>query len=761
MPDTYGASEDKADTPKMTRESLRTLIQGEYSAAMSGYASSELQKERATALNYYNGDMKADMPSLDGRSSAVSMDVLEAVEGLMPDLMEVFFGADDVVEFQAVGPEDEDAAQQETDYTNHVFKQKNPGFIILYSFIKDALLSKVGVNKTFWEKTKKDRRETYYDQSEDVFMMVAKDEEIELVAKTEKPDPLNPGGPPLYDFTVSVKEEVGQARVVPVPPEEFGISKSAKSIKDANYAFHRVKTRTAGDLKAEGYDPKQIDSLTTSIGIEGVEESARDTVEMGKWSSSTDNNQRVVTVTEHYIRCDYDGRGTSCLWRVTTGGNTGEILRRLPDDTDDMDSPEVKELEKPDADDTTDEGYVYAIDEVDEMPFAAITPIIMTHRFWGKSIADMVLDIQRQKTALKRQLLDNIYLANNARTYISETLTNDRTIDDLLDNRPGGIVRGKAPGGIEQLQTQSIGQFVFPMLEYVDQEREFRSGVSKAGQGLDPNTLQNQSATASNQMFTAAKAKTRLIARIFAETGVRDMFLLLHSTIRKNDRQDNTVKLRNQWVTLNPRDWRERNDMTVNVGLGTGSKEQQINQLMVVIQQQTAATAAGMTNLVTPQNLYNSAKRLVELVGLRSVEPYFTDPTTAAPQDPKPDPEMMKAQMQMQIAQQTSQSQQQLDMQKFQAQSALDQQQAQHRNQLEMVQANADIAVQNKKAESEMAMAQQRAAFDFQLKQQEHELNLRHMAMQAQMQNDLAIEAAKTKNEAVKSQASKAPPNAK
>ena len=258
-----------------------------------------------------------------------------------------------------------------------------------------------------------------------------------------------------------------------------------------------------------------------------------------------------------------------------------------------------------------------------------MTPIIITHRFFGRSVADLVMDIQRIKTALLRALLDNAYLANNPRTEVPESHATETTLDDLLVSRPGGIVRTKLPGGLSVIQHPDIGGHVFPLLQYQDTTREWRTGVSRQGQGVDPNALQNQVATIANQMFNAAQAKVKLIARIFAETGIRDLFTLLHATIRKHGGQLATVRLRNRWVTIDPRDWKERNDMTVNVGLGTGGKSEQLAHLNMIIAAQKEAIAAGM---VSPKNLYNSAKELTRLAGHKNVDTFFTPP--GAPSDP-------------------------------------------------------------------------------------------------------------------------------
>jgi hypothetical protein len=678
--------------PKMSPGDLRALLAAERADALSAMSASKLSEERAAALDYYLGDMSRDMPAPDGRSKAVSTDVADTVEGLMPTLMDIFTGGDEVVRFEPVGPEDVEAAEQETDYINHVFMQQNPGFLVLYSFIKDALLSKVGVVKVWWETREEEERETYFDLDDAAFAIISADPDVEVVAHTVHggpqaemadgeaanggdaknqakpsegvPDPISNSSsaihsaPLLHDVTVRTRRTYECALVEGVPPEEFGIARHARSIRDTDYCFHDV-LKSEGKLIAQGYDREQVKRLPSSVITDTIEARARDTVNestLRQGDDALNGASRLIKVTEHYVRMDYEGDDKPALYRVTTAGEEGEVLKR--------------------------DGELDVIRE-DVIPFAAMTPIIVTHRFFGRSIADLVMDIQRIKTALLRALLDNAYLANNPRTEVPESHATETTLDDLLVSRPGGIVRTKMPGGLSVIEHPDVGGHVFPLLQYQDATREWRTGVSRQGQGVDPNALQNQVATIANQMFNAAQAKVKLIARIFAETGIRDLFSLLHALVRKHGSQTQTVRLRNQWITVDPRDWRARNDMTINVGLGTGGKTEQLAHLMSLIGLQKQALAAGKSNLVSDDNLYNSAKEFTKLVGLKNVDRYFTDPKTQPAPQPAPHPAMLDMQL---------------------------------RNNLKTAQAQADIATQQKKIESEMALAQQRFELEKQLR---------------------------------------------
>jgi hypothetical protein len=585
---------------KMSPSDLKALLAAEKADALAATSAAKLSADRSDAMDYYLGDMAKDLPVEDGRSQAVSTDVADTIEGLMPSLMDIFASSDEVVRFEPVGKEDIRAAEQETDYVNHVFMQSNPGFLILYSFIKDALLSKVGIVKVWWEEKEIEERETYLDQPAETFALIVADPEVEVVEHSEHDG--------LHDVTVVTSKSYQCARVEGVPPEEFGIARNARCIREADYCFHEV-LKSEPALIAQGYDAAQIRKLPSYTALTNSETLARDTVNEhtgGGGDDGINRANRLIKVTEHYVRMDYEQNDKAQLYRVTTGGEVGDVLER--DGEDD-------------------------VVQVEMIPFAAMTPVIVTHRFFGRSIADLVMDIQRIKTALLRAVLDNAYLANNPRVEVAETHTSESTLDDLLVSRPGGIVRTKMPGGVNWQTVPTIGNHVFPLLEYADAAREWRTGVSRAGQGLDANALQNQSATAANQLFNAAQARTKLIARIFAETGIRDLFALLHATIRKHGTQAATVRLRNDWVTVDPREWKTRNDLTINVGLGSGGKSERLAHVMAVVALQKEALAGGMTSLVTPKNLYNSATEVVKLVDLKDVDRFFTDPS--APDDPQ------------------------------------------------------------------------------------------------------------------------------
>ena len=504
--------------------------------------------------------------------------------------------------------------------------------------------------------------------------------------------------PRLHDVTVVRSNKYAQAKIIGIPPEEFGIARNARTLKDADYAFHRVIT-THAKLIGEGFDASIVQKIPSYVGMTNIEEIERNTVDEYQRGGSEDINEstRPIEITEHYCRIDYEGKGKACLYKITTGGTGGNELLLTKDGEVD-------------------------IEPFDAIPIVSMTPIIQTHRFFGRSIADIVKDIQQVKTALLRGVLDNSYMVNNPRHEVAESMSGDNTLDDLLVARPNGIVRVKQPGAVNALSILPIADKIFPVMEYMDATREWRTGVTRQGQGIDANALQNQSATAVNQAFTAAQARMKLIARIFAETGIRDLFQLLHATIRKHGSQKQTVQLCNKWVEINPRDWKKRNDMTCSVGLGSGDKQAQAAQMMGVMNIQKELVINGATDIVQKKNIYNAAVKFTELTGNKDHEQYFTDPATQPPQPPKPDPEMMKLQMEAQMR-----------SQEMQQKAQLDDRAQQQKAQIETVQAQADIATQDRKTQAEMQLAREKFEMEkqlmliqAQLKQREMEMDLQH-----------------------------------
>jgi hypothetical protein len=526
--------------------------------------------------------------------------------------------------------------------------------------------------------------------------------------------PPTPPKPVTHDVTITTTRKQAQAKTLGVPPEEFGIERGARDIKTCNYCFHEVVTKTEAQLIAEGYDEEQIKALSDYTGFTEIETLARDTVNEHLTTGTTDSINRaarLVKITEHYVRMDYEGNGKPVLYQVMTGGDQGEVLKRDG---------------KP------------SITPFDAIPFAVTTPVPVTHRFFGRSIADLVMDIQRIKTALLRAALDSKYLSAGADIEVAESCVGVNSIDDLLGpKRPGRIIRMKQPGGLNYQEVPDTSESSFAAMGYMDSIMETRTGVTRQGQGIDANALQNQSATAVAQVFSSSQMRTKLIARVIAE-GVKELFSLLHATIRKHGQEAQTVRLRNNWVSVDPRDWKARNDMTINVGLGSGSKAQQFAQMMALANIQKEMLAGGKVNLVGDQELFNTASEISKLMGHKNADKFFNDPSAKDPQTgqplhppapPPPNPEAIKAQTQLQI----EQAKGQLEQQKMQAKTQADTEKAQLDAFHAKVKLEGELQLAREKADLDAKLAMIDAAMKEKADMRQHEMHQQKMGHAQQL----------------------------
>lgn len=650
-----------APKDKMSEEQLLQIVDSELSNAL-GKMDTRLSNSRLMAMKYYNGEKEGRLapPESEGRSTVVSMDVSDTIEWILPSLLRIFTSGDDAVVYSPKKLEDEESAKQMTDWGNYVFYTQNPGFVILHNWFKDALLQKTGIIKTWWNDAKDITTESYEGLTLDELALMMQDKTVEVIQKTERPDdnqkPPAPGQPPmppavLYDVKIKRTRNSAHTCIENVPPEEFLFNRKARSA-DRIFSCHHRLLRTVTELKESGYentDSLMNDDAGAEFSQEAVERE-RDTSEFvygSQFMQPADESMRFVWITESYLQVDWNGDGLA-EWRKIV--KSGKVL--------------------------------LSNEETDEHPFSIITPIMMPHKLVGKSIADMVMDLQEIKTALMRQLIDNMYLQNNPRMYVDES--QGVNIDDLLDSRVGGIVRGKGPNGVSPLINAPLSPMTFNMLEYIDTVKENRTGITKYNQGLDANSL-NKTATGINAIMNAAQQRIELIARVFAETGVKDMFGKVLKLSAKYQQEPQMVRLRNKFIPIDPRAWKTQYDISINVGLGTGNKDQMAQHVMGIINIQKEAMAAGLP-IVTPKNIYNAAAKFTINSGFSAPEEFFTDPDAQQqqPQQPKPDPEAAKMQADMQMGQMKLQSTQQIEQGKLQLQQQRAQVEMQLKERVEM-----------------------------------------------------------------------------
>lgn len=634
---------------KISDIEFQSILRNEIEQAL-GYYDTEFSQDRIDAMDYYLGEpFGNEQPD---RSQVVSTEVSDTIEHIMPSLMRIYTQSDEYVRFAPTGPEDVMVAEQASDYCNWVINTDNPGFAIMHNWFKDALLLKLGVVKCTWEETSDVEVEEYEGLNEEELTVLLSDDEVEVVSQNETvigeemmmPDGTVMPATIIYDVKLRRTKTSGRINIENIPPEEFLISKRAKSLKDANFSSHRT-TMPLSDLIAMGYDRDEVEAYAGVTDLDTSEErtSRFEDLESGSEFDSKDPTMRDVLVTESYIRSDYDGDGIAELRRVITVGSGYHILEN---------------------------------EECDHVPFSILSPILMPHRAIGRSVAELVMDVQLIKSTLMRQLLDNIYNTNNARVVAVEGQVN---LDDLLTNRPGGIVRTRAPGMVQPLQVPEVSGAVFPALEYMDRLKEQRTGVSRQSMGLDADALQSTTATAVAAMQAASQGKIEMIARVFAETGVKDLFRSILHLVTKYQNKPQIVRLRNQFVPMDPRQWANSYDVQINVGLGTGQRDQQLATLFQIAakQEQIMGTMGVNNPIVTPLEYRNTLAKITELSGFKNAAEFFADPRNAPPQQPQqpaPDPriamEMQKMQAEMQMAQQKAAQDLQLQKEKMQMEFA-------------------------------------------------------------------------------------------
>lgn len=638
-----------------------------------GINDSALSDDRALAIDYYLGENFGN--EVEGRSQVISMDVQDTIESALPQLLKVFVSGDKVVEFSPKGPEDQEAAEQESDYINHVVMEKNEGYKVFYVWFKDALMSKNGYVKVFYEEVKEVDEEEYTGLTDGQLSMLVQGDNVEVLNHTAYPDPsfpaeLNqqammmqemgmpaPQMPMLHDVKIKVTETKDKICIENVAPENMMISvdTSSPSLFDSRFVQHREIMSRDAAAAAFGISKSKMDGIFAETNeAYQLEAIARDIYDE-EYDRVVEGSN--ILVRDTYLRVDNE------LMRYVVIGNT-----------------------------------IVLKEKADIIPFACITPMIMPHRHIGRSYSDLTMDIQLIKSTLLRGQLDNMYLANNGRYAISSRVN----LDDMLTSRPGGIVRveGEPGTAIMPLSHPPLPASSFGMVEYMDSMKEKRTGVTAYNQGLDSNSL-NKTATGIQQVMNASQQRLELVARTFAETGVKDLFKLVHRLVRTQYTKPDIIRLRNKWVDVDPREWKNRNDLTISVGLGAGNKDQQLTHLMAIINMQKEALPAGITS---PDKIYNALAKLTQNAGFKNPEEFWTNPAEnpQGQQQDKPSETEMAIQGQLAIEQQKAQAQLQQEQVRSQNDILIEREKIAAQAELERFKAQL-------KAETDLAIAQIKA----------------------------------------------------
>lgn len=600
---------------KMNDEDLLSVVRGEAANTIgTSDTDSELGKQRTKALNYYNGTMP-DFPHLPGWSSVTSKDVFETVQAALPDLLEIFTSNNDVMEFIPESEDDIDKARQETDVVNNIFYQQNKGFLVLYCFIQDALVAKNGFVKANWEDREEDVEEEFFKQSDEELVILQEDPDIEIIevdTETTKTGEFIVIADPVtgieskeeiifksHDVVARRIRDTSGVKVQCIAPEELSISRDALDLQKASLVRHTPRNVTRSHLLEIGIEEKKVAGLTTlTQGVDDLERQARDTLNQDDVKSvSTNWPMQNVDVADNYIRVDMRGNKRAELWHVMTGNDDTVVLSKT---------------------------------RISRVPISTMTPIIEPHELFGKSLAELVMDLQRVKTFLNRAALDNAAAMNNQRPIISESGATDSTIDDVLTVRPGSpiMVKGDARAALAYAPNNSIVGDMVGFIQYFDSVRDQRTGITRNGQDMDANSIRKDiSATEFAGQRADALKTIKLIARVFAETGMKDMFINIHHAAQAHSgNKELAFRINKQFITVNPREWKIRTDMQINVGLGTGTKSEQLGQLNVILERQLQAweQQGGKDGpLVDLVRIRNTLARQAELTGVKDADTYW------------------------------------------------------------------------------------------------------------------------------------------
>ncbi len=781
------------DLDELDEENVKSIIQEELDSAL-GKDGGQLSHDRMEAMKYYNGELFGN--EVADRSQVVMRTVLEAVEWVIPALIRIFTASDKLCIVEPPRPGMENIARQATDFLNYTLMNDNNGFMLLHDWFKDALLERLGWVKYYWDTQKTTETYTYTGLTKEQYdALLGDDEDIEVVKLTKYtqdadeftmdrpfvpppappmpplgqplpgpppapglPSPLSSpgpglppgiGGPPgqpgpsaipgavpgavlpapplpmlpplppppveLYDCTLRVTREHGVVRIQNVPPEEILFSRRAKR-GDIPFLSHRRRW-TYSDLVEQGYDQECLDLVPMDdSGEYSMERVERHSEEQDWPHGNAKGSRREIWVEENYCKLaveEFDEGGkTSELYRVMTAGNGMVIL--------------------------TKDGKA-AIECVDEVPFISICPIPASHKLVGQSLADLTMDLQLIKSTLIRQMIDNAFLSNWPRIEVGDDSVNENTYDDLLTLRPGGLVRTRRLGGVQPMMIPFTADKSFPLVQYLDEIAQLRTGISSQGQMISADALNNTAAASIAMLQQSAAQRVELFARIFAH-GVEELMRGVMRLIRKNQQQERIIRVTGGWLNVDPREWRQEMPVTVSVGLGTGNRDQILQHLMQVIQLQgTIVQQQGGVGgpLVYPQNVYDALKALQENAGFKSS--FFADPRqgpppgTPPPPPKPPDPEMLKAQAKIQQEQMQAQANSQaivikaqaeerLLNEKAQADAAIQQQKLQHEKEMGLLKAEYEKELERQKAENNLAVGMAKVKIAGEAKQREIEL---------------------------------------
>lgn len=582
---------------RLSESRLVAILQDEERKAI-GYYSNDVAEEQDKSLDYYYGEKFGD--EREGHSQVVSRDVAEVVDWAIPSLMRMFVGNDEAVVYEPTSEDTADLAEHQTVLANHQFYQENDGFSIVHDWLKDGLLQKIGIVKVFWDATPRKVRKTFEDLTPEglVGLRMGLPEGARIIEHTEHDG--------LHDITAMYEMPGGKVCIVNVPPEEFLIARRSRDVESSDYLAHRTRTTKSALIEA-GYDPKIIEGLSFGSESQDLDERENNRFEDEDYSDKGDDSQdpsmRSVWQLGEEVLIDANGDGVAELRKIVRVGST--ILENM---------------------------------EIEDGEFVDFCPVPMPHKAIGMSLADQTMDLQRIKSVVLRQALDNMYLSNNPRMEAPRQAIGEDTLDDLLMNIPGGIVRTEMGGQLNPITVPFVAGNAFDMLGYLDGQREQRTGITKYNQGLDADTL-NKTATGVSLIQDAGQDRLELIARIFANSMAR-LFKKILKLNKRHGTQPRNIRNKGQWVQVDPSQFDDTMNVTVQVGLGTGKKDQRLAYRRELMAMQEKAFAMGG---VRPEHFFKSVQGFVKDTGLGEASEYFATPEEMMAQPEKPDPAVVEA----------------------------------------------------------------------------------------------------------------------
>ena len=593
----------------------------------------QVGEERAESTEYYLGSEPEATSTL--QSEFISTDVRDTVLFMLPNIMRTFFGTKKVVEFVPNGPEDIPLAEQQTDYINYIVQQKNQGFNVLYSAFKDALVRKTGFVKGFWDDSITASTHEYTGLDPQAYQALVLDPNVEIVEESvtmqsiTTVDPVSGEEvtqeiPAMYDITIRRVKAKNQVCLEAIPPEEVLISRHARDIKSASYVAHRM-IKSVSELVAMGYDADEIEEYAsyagTALDPESYDEQqARNPFDNMVYPDRNDSGGKDVLYIEHYLFYDFDGDGIDERIRVCTIGDGLHILN---------------------------------VEQWDDLPIVMFCPDPEPHTAIGSCPADYLKPIQAAKSQIMRDTLDSLGHSIFPRMAVVEGQVN---IDDVLNTDIGQPIRVRAPGMVQPFSVPFVGKEAFPVLGYLDESKENRTGVSKASAGLNADALQSSTKAAVAATMSGAQGRIELICRHFAEGGMKDLFTLVNNLVIKHQNAQDVFRLNGKFVPVDPRYWDADKDLVCNVAISKSSDEEKFAILgsLAGKQEQILQTLGPSNPMVSLQQYSNTLARMIEMAGFKDPESFINTevpPLPPTPQETKPDAAELLAQAEAQKAQ--------------------------------------------------------------------------------------------------------------